>query len=128
MYPIKISLFSACTIGLCLVLGCAYVGSSTGTDRAVVQGGRAVIVVSPTVKAEIPVSAAIGDEVARAAADAAVQYLQGLGSPISQLNRAEAIRIGIDAAVKKSALNGRQPGEGERQEVESFVRQIAEKF
>ena len=58
--------------------GCAYVGPTTGTDHAMVQGGKAYITVSPSLTFAVPVNVAIGDKVAEAAANAVVGYLKGL--------------------------------------------------
>lgn len=120
-------------IGLCpfMVLlhsGCAYVGSTTGTDHAVVQGGRALITYSPTLKAEVPVNAALGDEVAKAAANAAVGYLKGRGGAITQLHLDDAVQKGMDAGLNKFAESGKQVTNAERKELERFLRQVVEKI
>ena len=83
--------------------GCAYVGPTTGTDHAFVQGGKAYITVSPTLAVSVPVNVAIGDKVAEAAANAAVGYLKGLPGAITSLNRAEAVQKGVDAGASKAA-------------------------
>lgn len=47
---------------VCLMLfihGCAYVGPTTGTDHAVVQGGKAYIMVSPSLTVTVPVDVAM---------------------------------------------------------------------
>ena len=44
--------------------GCAYVGPTTGTDHAMVQGGKAYVTVSPSLAFAVPVNVAIGDKVA----------------------------------------------------------------
>lgn len=105
--------------------GCAYVGSTTGSDYAKVEGGKAIITVSPSIKVEVPVNVALGDKVAEAAANAAVGYLTGLPSAITQLNRAEAVQKGIDAGVTKAAETG-QPVDG--QKLEAFVQQVVAKI
>ena len=105
--------------------GCAYIGPTTGTDHAFVQGGKAYIAVSPTLAVSVLVNVAIGDKVAEAAANAAVGYLKGLSGAITALNRTEAIQQGVDAGVKKSAETG-QPVD--RKELENFVQQVVAKI
>lgn len=105
--------------------GCAYVGPTSGTDHAFVQGGKAYITVSPTLAVSVPVNAAIGDKVAEAAANAAVEYLKGLPGAITALNRAEAVQKGIDTGVTKAAESGQQV---DRKELEAFVQQVVAKI
>ena len=108
--------------------GCVYVGPTTGTDYATVEGGKEYITVSPTLTVAVPVHVALGDKVAEAAANAAVGYLKGLPGglgAITQLNRAEAVQIGIDAGVTKAAETG-QPVDG--QKLEAFVQQVVAKI
>jgi hypothetical protein len=105
--------------------GCAYIGSTTGTDHAFVQGGKAYITVSPTLAVSVPVNVAIGDKVAEAAANAAVGYLKGLPGAITALNRAEAVQKGVDAGITKGAETNQQV---DRKELETFVRQVVEKI
>jgi hypothetical protein len=104
--------------------GCAYVGPTTGTDHAFVQGGKAYITVSPTLAVSVPVNVAIGDKVAEAAANAAVGYLKGLPGAITSLNRAEAVQKGIDAGAAKAAESNQQV---DRKELENFVQQVVAK-
>lgn len=104
--------------------GCAYVGPTTGTDHAFVQGGKAYITVSPTLAVSVPVNAAIGDKVAEAAANAAVGYLKGLPGAITSLNRAEAVQKGIDAGAAKAAESNQRV---DRKELENFVQQVVAK-
>jgi hypothetical protein len=69
---------------VCLMLfnyGCAYVGPTTGSDHAMVEGGKAYITVSPSLTVAVPVNVGIGDKVAEAAANAAVGYLKGFPEP-----------------------------------------------
>jgi hypothetical protein len=101
--------------------GCAYVGPTTGTDHAFVQGGKAYITVSPTLAVSVPVNAAIGDKVAEAAANAAVGYLKGLPGAITSLNRTEALQQGVDAGVKTAAETG-QPVD--REKLKTFVQEV----
>ena len=101
--------------------GCAYVGPTTGTDHAFVQGGKAYITVSPTLAVSVPVNVAIGDKVAEAAANAAVGYLKGLPGAITALSRAEAIQQGVGAGVKTAAEIG-QPVD--REQLHSFVQEV----
>ena len=101
--------------------GCAYVGPTTGTDHAFVQGGKAYITVSPTLAVSVPVNAAIGDKVAEAAANAAVGYLKGLPGAITSLNRTEAVQQGVGAGVKKAAETG-QPVD--REKLKTFVQEV----
>ena len=101
--------------------GCVYVGLTTGTDHAFVQGGKAYITVSPTLAVSVPVNAAIGDKVAEAAANAAVGYLKGLPGAITSLNRAEAVQQGVDAGVKTAAETG-QPVD--REKLKTFVQEV----
>jgi len=105
--------------------GCAYVGSTTGTDHAMVQGGRAYITVSPSLAFAVPVNVAIGDKVAEAAANAAVGYLKGLPEAITSLNRVEAVRKGVDAGVKTAAETG-QPVDQEK--LKTFVQEVVAKI
>ena len=105
--------------------GCAYVGPTTGTDHAFVQGGKAYITVSPTLAVSVPVNAAIGDKVAEAAANAAVGYLKGLPGAITSLNRTEAVQQGVDAGVKTAAETG-QPVE--REKLKTFVQEVVAKI
>jgi hypothetical protein len=105
--------------------GCAYVGPTTGTDHAFVQGGKAYITVSPTLAVSVPVNVAIGDTVAEAAANAVVGYLKGLPGTITSLNRAEAIQKGMDAGVKKAADTGQAVDRGQ---LEAFVQNVVEKI
>jgi hypothetical protein len=105
--------------------GCAQVGSTTGTDHAFVQGGKAYITVSSTLAVSVPVNVAIGDKVAEAAANAAVGYLKGFPGAITALNRAEAVQKGMDAGVKKAAETGQQV---DRKELEAFVQQVVAKI
>jgi hypothetical protein len=105
--------------------GCAYVGSTTGTDHAFVQGGKAYITVSPTLAVSVPVNVAIGNKVAEAAANATVGYLKGLPGAITALNRAEAVQQGVGAGVKKAAETGQQV---DRKELEAFVQQVVAKI
>ena len=109
-------------IGLILFShGCAYVGSTTGTDHAMVQGGKAYITVSPSLAFAVPVNVAIGDKVAEAAANAAVGYLKGLPGAITSLSRVEAVRKGVDAGVKTAAETG-QPVD--REKLKTFVQEV----
>ena len=113
---------------VCLILfnyGCAYVGPTTGTDHARVEGGKANITVSPTLSVSVPVNVAIGDKVAEIAANAAVGYLKGLPGAITSLNRAEAVQKGVDAGVTKAAEIGQQV---DRKELEAFVQQVVAKI
>ena len=105
--------------------GCAYVGPTTGTDHAMVQGGKAYITVPPNLAFAVPVNAAIGDKVAEAAANAAVGYLKGLPGAITSLNRTEAVQQGVEAGVKTAAETG-QPID--RKELEAFVQQVVAKI
>ena len=113
---------------VCLMLfihGCAYVGPATGTDHAVVQGGKAYITVSPSLTVTVPVNVAIGDKVAEAAANAAVGYLKGLPGAITSLNRVEAVQKGVDEGVKKAAEIGQQV---DREKLKSFVQEVIAKI
>ena len=105
--------------------GCAYVGSTTGTDHAMVQGGKAYITVSPSLAFVVPVNVAIGDKVAEAAANAAVGYLKGLSGAITSLNRTEAVQKGVDEGVKTAAETG-QPVD--REQLQSFVQEVVAKI
>ena len=105
--------------------GCAQVGSTTGTDHAFVQGGKAYITVSSTLAVSVPVNAAIGDTVAEASANAAVGYLKGLPGAITSLNRAEAVQQGVDAGVKTAAETG-QPVD--REKLKTFVQEVVAKI
>jgi len=105
--------------------GCAYVGPTTGTDHAMVQGGKAYITVSPSLAFAVPVNVAIGDKVAEAAANAAVGYLKGLPGAITSLNRTEAVQQGVDAGIKKAAEAG-QPVD--RTKLEAFVQEVVAKI
>ena len=105
--------------------GCAYVGSTTGTDHAFVQGGKAYITVSPTLAVSVPVNVAIGDKVAESAANAAVGYLKGLPGAITSLNRTEAVQQGVDAGVKTAAETG-QPVD--REKLKTFVQEVVAKI
>ena len=82
--------------------GCAYVGPTTGTDHAMVQGGKAYVTVSPSLAFGAPVNVAIGDKVAEAAANAAVGYLKGLPGAITSLNRTEAVPQGVSTGPHES--------------------------
>jgi hypothetical protein len=122
-----------CLVGLCLFVillhsGCAHVGSTAGTDQVVVQDGWALITYSPTLKAEVPVQVALGDEVAKAAANAAVGYLKGVGGAITQLHLDGAVQKGMEAGIKKSAESGKPVTDADRKELESFLRQVVEKI
>lgn len=99
--------------------GCAHVGSTT--DHAFVQGGKAYVTVSPTLAVSVPVNAAIGDNVAEAAANTAVGYLKGLPGAITSLNRTEAVQKGVDAGVKTATETG-QPVD--REKLETFVQEV----
>jgi hypothetical protein len=114
-------------VGLMVLnLGCAYVGSTTGTDHAFVQGGKAYITVSPTLAVSVPVNVVIGDKVAEAAANAAVGYLKGFPSgTITQQNRAEAIQKGVDEGVKKAAETNQPVDRGQ---LEAFVQEVVAKI
>ena len=101
--------------------GCAYIGPTTGTDHAFVQGGKAYITMSPTLAVSVPLNAAIGDTVAEAAANAAVGYLKGLPGAITSLNRTEAVQQGVDAGVKTAAETG-QPVD--REKLQMFVQDV----
>jgi hypothetical protein len=105
--------------------GCAFIGSTTGTDHAFVQGGKAYITVSPTLAVSVPVNVAIGDKVAEAAANAAVGYLKGLPGAITSLSRAEAVQQGVAAGVKTAAETGQPVDQGK---LESFVREVVAKI
>jgi hypothetical protein len=105
--------------------GCAYVGSTTGTDHAFVQGGKAYITASPTLAVSVPVNAAIGDKVAEAAANAAVGYLKGFPGAITPSNRVEAVQQGVDAGVKKAAETGQPVDRGK---LEAFVQEVVAKI
>ena len=105
--------------------GCAYVGPTTGTDHAFVQGGKAYITVSPTLAVSVPVNVAIGDKVAEAAANAAVGYLKGIPGAITSLNRTEAIQQGVGAGVKKAAEIGQPVDRGQ---LEVFVQEVVAKI
>lgn len=105
--------------------GCAYVGPTTGTDHAMVQGGVAYVTVPPSLAFAVPVNVAIGDTVAEAAVNAAVGYLKGLPGAITSLNRTEAVQQGVGAGVKKAAETG-QPVD--RQKLEAFVQEVVAKI
>ena len=105
--------------------GCAHVGSTTGTDHAFVQGGKAYITVSPTLAVSVPVNAAIGDRVAEASANAAVGFLKGLPGTITSLNRTEAVQQGVDAGVKKAAEIGQAV---DWEKLQSFVLEVVAKI
>ena len=104
---------------------CAYVGPTTGTDHAFVQGGKAYITVSPTLAVSVPVNVALGDKVAEAAANAAVGYLKGIPGAITSLNRTEAIQQGVGAGVKKAAEIGQPVDRGQ---LEVFVQEVVAKI
>ena len=113
-------------VGLMLVNhGCAYVGPTTGTDHAMVQGGKAYVTVSPSLAFAVPVNVAIGDKVAEAAANAAVGYLNGLPGAITSLSRVAAVQKGVDAGVKKAAETGQQV---DREKLQSFVQEVVAKI
>jgi hypothetical protein len=113
-------------VGLMLINhGCAYVGPTTGTDHAMVQGGKAYITVSPSLAFAVPVNVAIGDKVAEAAANAAVGYLKGLSGAITSLNRTEAVQQGVDAGVKTAAETS-QPVDQEK--LRAFVQEVVAKI
>ncbi len=105
--------------------GCAYVGPTTGTDYAMVQGGKAYITVSPSLAFAVPFNVAIGDKVAEAAVNAAVGYLKGLPGSITSLNRTEAVQQGVDAGVKTAAETGQPVDRGKLQ---SFVQEVVAKI
>ena len=105
--------------------GCAYVGPTTGTDHAMVQGGKAYVTVSPSLAFAVPVNVAIGDKVAEAAVNAAVGYLKGLPGAITSLNRTEAVQQGVDAGVKTAAETGQPVDRGQ---LEAFVQQVVAKI
>jgi hypothetical protein len=105
--------------------GCAYVGPTTGTDHAMVQGGKAYIAVPPSLAFAVPVNVAIGDKVAEAAANAAVGYLKGIPGAITSLNRTEAIQQGVGAGVKKAAEIGQPVDRGQ---LEVFVQEVVAKI
>ena len=106
--------------------GCAYVGPTTGTDHAFVQGGKAYITVSPTLAVSVPVNAAIGDKVAEAAANAAVGYLKKFPTgAITQQSRAEAVQQGVGVGVKKASETG-QPVD--QRQLEAFVQEVVAKI
>ena len=105
--------------------GCAYVGPTTGTDHAFVQGGKAYITVSPTLAVSVPVNAAIGDKVAEAAANAVVGYLKGLPGAITSLNRTEAVQQGVGAGIATAAKTG-QPVD--REKLKTFVQEVVAKI
>lgn len=123
--------FSSVIFSVCLILvnqGCAYVGPTMGIEGAKVEGGKAIVTVSPTLTVAVPVNVAIGDEVAKAAANATVGYLTGLPGglgAITSLNRAEAVQKGVDAGVKKAAETSQQV---DRKELETFVQQVVAKI
>ena len=113
-------------VGLMLInFGCAYVGPTTGTDHAMVQGGKAYITVSPSLAFAVPVNVAIGDKVAEAAVNAAVGYLNGLPGAITSLNRTEAVQQGVGAGVKTAAETG-QPVD--REKLKTFVQEVVAKI
>ncbi len=121
---------SSCSVMLCVGLmlvghGCAYVGSTTGTDHAMVTGGKAYVTVSPSLAFAVPVNVAIGDKVAEAAANAAVGYLKGLSGAITSLNRAEAVQQGVGAGVKKASEAGQLV---DRTKLEAFVQEVVAKI
>ena len=101
--------------------GCAYVGPTTGTDHAMVQGGKAYVTVSPSLAFAVPVNVAIGDKVAEAAANAVVGYLKGLPGAITALHRAEAVQQGVDAGVKTAAETGHPV---DREKLKTFVQEV----
>ena len=105
--------------------GCAYVGRTTGTDHAVVQGGKAYITVSPSLTVTVPVNVAISDKVAEAAANAAVGYLNGLPGAITSLSRVAAVQKGVDEGEKKAAETGQQV---DREKLKSFVQEVVAKI
>ena len=111
---------------MALNYGCAFVGPTTGTDYAMVQGGKAYITVPPSLAFAVPVNVAIGDKVAEAAANAAVGYLKGVPpGAITQQNRAEAVQQGVEAGVKTAAETN-QPVD--REKLRSFVQEVVAKI
>jgi len=113
-------------VGLMLFnYGCAYVGPTIGSDHAMVEGGKAYIMVSPSLTVAVPVNAGIGDKVAEAAANAAVGYLKGLPGAITSLNHAEAVQQGVDAGVKTAKETG-QPVD--REKLQAFVQEVVAKI
>ncbi len=105
--------------------GCAYVGPTTGTDHAMVTGGKAYVTVSPSLAFAVPVNVAIGDKVAEAAANAAVGYLKGLPGAITALSRAEAVQQGVGAGIKKAAEIGQLV---DQEKLQSFVQEVVAKI
>ena len=104
---------------------CAVVGHTTGSGQAHVVGGVATVTVSPTTTFSVPVTIGIGDKVAEAAAQAAVGYLTGLSGPLTLLNRAEAIRKGVETGVAKAAETNQSV---DRQMLENFVQRVVEQI
>jgi hypothetical protein len=126
---VKLSLAAIISVCVMLVLnGCVYVGSTTGTDHAVVEGGKAIVTVSPSVKFEVPVNISLGDEVAKAAANAAVGYLKGVPGAITQLNRDIAIQKGVESGVRQAQKSDQQVTNVDQEQLKAFVQQVVEKL
>lgn len=124
---------SSAFVSLCFIVmlshqGCVHSGVTTRSEPVVVQAGIALVTYSPTLKAEIAVPAALGDEVARTAAGAAVSYLKGIAGPIAQRHLDEAVQKGLAAGLNTGAETGRQVTEAVRHELESFLREVVEKI
>lgn len=119
--------------GLCLFVtllhqGCVGPGGATRSEPVVVQGGMAFVTYSPTLKAEIAVNAVLEDEIARAAAGAAVSYLKGIAGSIAQRHLDEAVQKGLAAGLSTWAATGRQVPDAVRHELERFLREVVEKI
>lgn len=119
--------------GLCLVVmllcqGCVASGVTSRSEPVVVQGGVAFITYSPTLKAEIPVTAVLGDEVVRSAAGAAVAHLKSVAGPIAQRHLDEAVQKGMAAGLAAWPATGRPVTDAVREGLERFLREVVEKI
>ncbi len=95
----KTSLLSS----LAMVTACAYTGPTTATgEGASATGG------SSRANAQLLINLSLDPKVASAASEAVQSYLGGRQDPVTEEDKSEATRIGIEAGLAEMRQNGEQ--------------------
>jgi dihydroorotase-like cyclic amidohydrolase len=121
----QILIFSALPL---ISYGCAFTGGTSAVGQgANATGGTSTVNVQASPKLEVRTQIALGDEVAKAAADAAMTYLTAL--PILPKNdqKNEAVRRGVDAGITMAKDQRQTVTMENRAELEKYVNGIVDR-
>ncbi|MEQ1847330.1 MAG: hypothetical protein ABL983_17320 [Nitrospira sp.] len=118
------------SLELCFgLMSCAKSGdvSVVGSNSTIVGPSSTVTVgVSPSIS--IPVNIALGDEVARAAANAAKAYLGSGSLPIQPERVNQAIDIGVEGGLSTAIRSGRPITPEQKHELKDYVTGVVKDF